>query len=128
MWCRSKTKRRPHVVVVAAALGVMLAGCSDLYLERRDAIALSAGDAVEANKVAQVIDPWPAQSANTKIAFNGQKMQSAVERYRTNLVTAPVDPMMLQVGNPSPAVAQTNISQSAPPTSTTTATTSTSGQ
>jgi len=116
------------VVVVAAALGVMLAGCSDLYLERRDAIALSAGDAVEANKVAQVIDPWPAQSANTKIAFNGQKMQSAVERYRTNLVTAPVDPMMLQVGNPSPAVAQTNISQSAPPTSTTTATTSTSGQ
>jgi hypothetical protein len=99
----------------------MLAGCSDpgLYFDRRDTIALSAGDAIEANKVAQVIDPWPASSGNTNIAFNGQRMQSAVERYRTNLVTPPVDPMMMQVTNPSPAAAQIGTQQGTPPASAT---------
>ena len=39
-----------------------------------------------------MVDPWPPHSGNTNIAFNGQKMQSAVERYRTDKVTPPVDP------------------------------------
>jgi hypothetical protein len=34
-------------------------------------------------------------------------MQSAVERYRNNLVTPPVSPMALQSGNPSTMAAQT---------------------
>jgi hypothetical protein len=38
-----------------------------------------------------MVDPWPRASANRNIAFNGEKMQSAVERYRTNKVTAPVN-------------------------------------
>lgn len=105
-----KTKARAGAIAVVAIVGAMLAGCSDpgLYLDRRDSIALSAGDAIEANKVGQVIDPWPAYSGNTNIAFNGQRMQSAVERYRTNLVTPPIDPMMMQVANPTPTTAQTN--------------------
>jgi len=70
-------------------LGGLLAGCSE-YLDRRATIALSAGDAVETNKVTQIIDPWPPDSANRHIAYNGQRMQSAVERYRNNKVTAPV--------------------------------------
>lgn len=135
LWPRTKA----HAGAIAAAVvaGAMLAGCSDpgLYLDRRDTIALSAGDASEANKVAQVVDPWPPYSGNTNIAFSGQRMQSAVERYRTNLVTPPVDPMMMQVANPTPPTAQTNsqsntssTSNPAGSNSTTSTTTTTSGQ
>lgn len=90
-------------IAAAAALGAMLAGCSDpgLYLDRRDTIALSGGDAVAGNAVAQMVDPWPPASGNTQIGGNGQKMQSAVERYRTDKVTEPVDPMQMQVANSS---------------------------
>jgi hypothetical protein len=71
------------------AVGMALAGCSDLYHDRRDTISLSAGDAVKVNQMTQMIDPWPAHAANRDIAFNGEKMQSAVERYRTNRVIQP---------------------------------------
>jgi hypothetical protein len=71
-----------------AAVLVALSGCSE-YFDRRDTIALSAGDAVAADKVTQMVDPWPRASANKNISFNGEKMQSAVERYRTNKVYPP---------------------------------------
>jgi hypothetical protein len=75
----------------ALALGLALAtlgGCSE-YLDRRDTIALSAGDDVAANKVTQMVDPWPAASANKRIGFNGERMESAVQRYRTNRTYPP---------------------------------------
>jgi hypothetical protein len=75
----------------ALCLAAVLAGCSDLYLDRRQTIALSAGDAVASNQLTQMVDPWPRASANRNIAFNGEKMQRAVERYRTDKVTAPVN-------------------------------------
>jgi hypothetical protein len=96
----------------AIALAITLAGCSDLYVDHRDSIALGAGDAVEANKTAQMYDPWPRNSANVNFAANGQRMQSAVERYRTNVTTQPVDPMMLQTSNVNPSIAQTLGAQS----------------
>jgi hypothetical protein len=74
--------------IALAVLFATLAGCSE-YLDRRDTIALSGGNAVETNKVTQVVDPWPRDSANRDIAFNGDKMQTAVERYRTNKVIQP---------------------------------------
>jgi hypothetical protein len=74
------------VLVVAATT---LAGCSDLYWDRRDTIELSAGDSLRGNQVVQMVDPWPASSANRNISYNGEKMQSAVERYRQNKVTPP---------------------------------------
>lgn len=111
--CRLRTKpiaramTRPIAAVVAGiALGTTLGGCSDLYSDRRDAVALSAGDAVAANEVAQIIDPWPAQSGNTNIATNGQRMQSSIEHYRTNTGVQPVDPMLMEVVNASPPAAQ----------------------
>jgi len=55
-----------------------------------------------------MVDPWPSRSGNTNIAFNGQKMQSAVERYRTDKVTPPVSPFALDLMNQQPA-AQTNM-------------------
>jgi hypothetical protein len=73
------------------ALGVLLvvlAGCSE-YLDRRETIAKSGGNAVATDVVTQMVDPWPRESANHNIAFNGAKMESAFERYRTNRVIAP---------------------------------------
>jgi len=75
-------------VIVA---GTMLAGCSDIYFDRRETIALGADDHIAADQVVQMIDPWPPHSGNRNIAFNGEKMQSAIERYRTNKVIPPVD-------------------------------------
>lgn len=77
-------------MAVAVALGTALTGCSDVYTDRRQTIGLSAGDAMASNQVTQMVDPWPVNSANRNIAFNGEKMQSAVERYRTNKIYQPV--------------------------------------
>jgi hypothetical protein len=38
-----------------------------------------------------MVDPWPAHVANRNIAFNGQRMQTAHERYRNNRVIIPVN-------------------------------------
>jgi hypothetical protein len=75
-------------VVALAGLFAVLGGCSE-YLDRRDSIALSGGNAVATNVVTHMVDPWPPASANRNIAFNGQKMETAVERYRTNRVIPP---------------------------------------
>jgi hypothetical protein len=76
--------------LAAIGLGGWLAGCSDIYLDRRETIALGGGDAVAANEATQMVDPWPRESGNKNIAFNGQKMQVAVERYRTGRVIPPI--------------------------------------
>jgi hypothetical protein len=106
--------RLTAAVIAATALMGTLAGCSDMYFDRRDTIALSGGDAVATDQAMQMNDPWPPASRNTAIAANGQRMQSAVERYRTNIVTQPVDPMQLQVANESPATAQSNSASNNP--------------
>jgi len=80
----SKTLR----TLALAALLVALAGCSE-YLDRRDTITLNGGNAVAANQVSQMVDPWPRDSANRNIAYNGAKLETAVERYRTNQVIPP---------------------------------------
>jgi hypothetical protein len=79
-----------RTIVAAALLGVMLGGCSENYLDRRDTISLVSGEAMAANRVTQMIDPWPAASGNRTIAYNGQVAASASERYRTGKVTKPV--------------------------------------
>ena len=94
--CRSRTNRAARLIVAALAaggLGACLASCSDdsIYLDHRDSVGLSSGDAVAANEVTQMVDPWPANSGNKNIAYNGQKMQTAVERYRTNRVIPPIN-------------------------------------
>jgi hypothetical protein len=92
--CRQKTNRSTRLLaacVAAIGLGTWLAGCSDVYLDHRETVALTGGDAIAANEATQMVDPWPPNSGNNNIAFNGQKMQSAVERYRTNRVIPPVN-------------------------------------
>ncbi len=119
--CRSRTEQKSDskarliaVALAAAALGTTLCGCSEMYFDHREGVTLGAGDAVAANEAMQTIDPWPARSANPNIAFNGQRMQSAVERYRTNNVTQPVDPMQIESANVAPATIQVTPPASAP--------------
>jgi hypothetical protein len=103
-------------------LGAMLAGCSDIYFDRRDPIAFGAGDALAANAAEQIVDPWPAHSGDTAITGDGNKVQAAVERYRKNKVTQPVDSMAAVSPN-SPPTAQSGSSSSGSSSSTSQAST-----
>ncbi len=67
---------------------LLLAACSE-YFDRRDAISFNAGDAIAADKVTMMVDPWPRVSADKNIRFNGERMQRAVARYRENKVIDP---------------------------------------
>jgi hypothetical protein len=78
----------PIRALALAALLAALGGCSQ-YLDHRETISLGGGDSVATNAATQTIDPWPRDSANRDIAYNGEKMQSAVERYRTGKVIPP---------------------------------------
>jgi hypothetical protein len=76
---------RPHTIVLSAvAFGMLLAGCSDIYYDRRESVTFGVGDAVESNKVTHIIDPWPRAAGDRRLETDGQRMQRAVERYRTN--------------------------------------------
>ena len=66
---------------------MMLGACTDMYHDRRDAVSFAAGDAVAANKVTHMVDPWPARAGDRNIAHSGERMAAAAERYRTNKVT-----------------------------------------
>jgi hypothetical protein len=89
----SKSRIEPRRTVLGAlvALGAALGGCSDIYYDRRETIALGADDHLATNEVLQMVDPWPRYVGNKNIAFNGQRMQAAVECYRYDKVTPPVN-------------------------------------
>jgi hypothetical protein len=67
----------------------LLGACTDMYLDRRDTVSFAAGDAVATNKVTHMIDPWPARACDRNIAFDGERMAAAAERYRTDKVKPP---------------------------------------
>ena len=52
------------------------------YLQRKDSVTLSAGDASQANAVAQTIHPWPPGVGNRNIPMDGSRAVRAVECYR----------------------------------------------
>ncbi len=73
----------------ALAAGLVLAGCSDIYWDRRETVASGAGDAVASNMAVQTIDPWPRNVANTNIPMDGARAELAMRRYRANRVIPP---------------------------------------
>ena len=95
----NRAARLSACCVTAVGLGLLLAACSDDYWVRRDTIALGAGDAIAGNQISQMVDPWPPHSGDKNIAFNGEKMQAAVQRYRTDKVTQPPNPTTSEVEN-----------------------------
>jgi hypothetical protein len=121
--------------IAGIAFSAALGGCSDIYFDRRDAITLGAGDAIAANEAQQTVDPWSPQSGNPNIGFSGQRMQAAIERYRTGKVVEAVDSQAATSTAQAQAVTQISIGSGGAPggaTSTTsdtsTTTTTTSGQ
>ena len=79
------------VIAVTVLFGTAVAGCSEIYYDRRESVALSAGDAVATNKVTQMVDPWPRHSANNRLAFDGERMQAAAQRHRQGKSITPVN-------------------------------------
>ena len=79
---------RPIAAVVG--LGTILAGCSDLYYDRRETILFGADDAVASNIAVQTIDPWPPGSADRRAPANGERVAAAIKRYRTGRVFTPI--------------------------------------
>lgn len=102
MSCPSNTKAKAGtttLTLAALALSCGLSGCSDIYFDRRETVVPYAGDAKAINQVTMMVDPWPPYSANRNIAFNGERMQGAVERYRTHNVIRPMSPLTSDSGS-----------------------------
>ena len=80
-----------RAVAAVLVLGVTLSACAEIYYDRRETVSLGADDAVATNKVTMMTDPWPRHSANRQLAFNGERMQGAHERYRLGKTYTPVN-------------------------------------
>lgn len=74
---RAETK-----LLAAAALALLLGGCTSQYLDRTDTVTFGAGEAVRHNMLVHMRDPWPPASRNTHIATDGERARLAVTRYR----------------------------------------------
>ncbi len=83
----SRNNLRGAILVLATT--AVLGGCTDMYVDRRDTVSFAAGDAVAANKVTHMVDPWPPRAGDRNIAFNGERAAMAAERYRTDQVKPP---------------------------------------
>ena len=53
------------------------------YLHRSDTITLSAGNAKDVNAATHIIDPWPRHVTNRRIPSNGERIEHAMERYKS---------------------------------------------
>src|SRR5436190_8539472 len=73
----SKSRTEVACQALGVAVTLVLGGCSDIYFDRRETVALGADDHLAVNRVAQMVDPWPYHVDNKNIAFNGDRMQSA---------------------------------------------------
>jgi hypothetical protein len=87
-------------IILLPMVCLILSACSQYsnrYAERKDSIALSAGDAVASNAALQIPTPWPRYSNDTTIAMDGERIARAVARYREGekqpLATVPDAPL-----------------------------------
>jgi hypothetical protein len=87
-------------LTLLTVLAAGLAGCMHAedpvtqYVQRKDKVALGAGNAGNANLAIHTIDPWPRASANRQIPANGQRMSGAHERYRDVSKPSPPPPLI----------------------------------
>lgn len=75
-------KLLPNLKLVSLAFVGVLTACQQ-YHDRSDVIALSAGDAHAVNEANMVVDPWPPYLDDTEFDADGNRMSSAVDRYRS---------------------------------------------
>lgn len=72
-------------LIAAASLGGCYSYGNDeglRYLQRKDTVTLSAGDAKEVNARTHMIHPWPPGVGDPRIPMEGTKAARAVECYR----------------------------------------------
>jgi hypothetical protein len=103
-------------LALAGALAT-LAGCSE-YLDHRDLISIQGGNAVQTDKITQMVDPWPRASGDRNIAFSGTNVETAYARYRTGHVIPPNGTgtsSSYQSGQNNPAPLGPTVEQSATP-------------
>ncbi len=79
MFIRLSGRRIGLAAALLAAGG--LAAYSE-YMDRKDTIDFSAGDAVHTNLVTHMVDPWPVHARNKNIELHGERAAAATERYR----------------------------------------------
>jgi hypothetical protein len=79
-------RRRAALGVGLLALAVCGSALADDYdyLDRRDTISSSAGNANASNFATQTIDPWPPYAKNTKSHLEGNRAAVAMKRYQQN--------------------------------------------
>ena len=72
-----------HAVRLAYICGALtlLTGCND-YFDHDDRLSPYSGEAIAANRVAQMVDPWPAEAANPRINTDGPRMLHAMDHYK----------------------------------------------
>ena len=83
---RSDTMR---IIAGTVLLASILAGCSDIYYDRRETVSFAAGNALASAQAVQTVDPWPPASANRNIDGYGIRVAGAIERYRTGRIIQP---------------------------------------
>ena len=92
MSSRSKTRTGRKSLAALVALGRRIGGCSDIYYDRRETVALGADDHIAANRVVQMVDTWPRATSATRTSRSTASAATvAVERYRNNRVIPPVN-------------------------------------
>jgi hypothetical protein len=72
-------------IILLPMIGLTLSGCTQYwnqYAERKDSITFGAGDAIASNSAVQIPTPWPRHSNDPNIAFDGERINRAVARYR----------------------------------------------
>ena len=87
---RSVENLAVRTIAAMIGLGAIVAGCSDIYYDRRESILFGADDAVASNIAVQTIDPWPPSSIDRHAPANGERVAAAIKRYRTGRVFIPV--------------------------------------
>jgi hypothetical protein len=66
---------------------VALSGCMNDVHARRDGLTAGAGDAIAANTVLQMVDPWPAGVQNTNLRVPAQRPEIAGDRPNSQSTT-----------------------------------------
>ena len=69
-------RARANILAVLAAACCAIAGCSETY-QRIDGVTPGAGDAIAANTVMQMVDPWKYGVQNTKLLVPAQRSAAA---------------------------------------------------
>ncbi|MES2907355.1 MAG: hypothetical protein V4691_10120 [Pseudomonadota bacterium] len=68
-------------IIITTSVACLLIGCND-YLDHNDRMTPFSGEAMAANRAAQMVDPWPASAADRNFSTNGERMMRVMTKYK----------------------------------------------